>query len=125
VSNPNPNPKVYFKWENSDSAADFLQILQLSTPGGSVLGWIDKNGIPQGSLAVTSSAISFSNAEVLTVSGVTGTLAQTPNNNIFFIIKNGQVLSPTIDYTLSGATVTFVVAQQTGDKYAAYYSYIP
>ena len=38
-----------------NSTDDFLQVA--SSQGGTVFGWIDSNGIPQGSLAASSSGI--------------------------------------------------------------------
>src|SRR5208282_1337426 len=47
-----PAGKSHVKWDNSNGAADYLQLVQT---GGVVVGWIDSGGTPRGSLAQTSS----------------------------------------------------------------------
>jgi hypothetical protein len=42
-----PSKKTYFKWDKSSPADDFLQ---LTMPGGGVVGWIDGAGLLSGSL---------------------------------------------------------------------------
>jgi len=52
------------------------------------------------------------------------TLANTPITGSVHLYKNGQLLSPTTDYTISGSTITMVIAPTSTphlDKLLAYY----
>lgn len=53
----------------------------------------------------------------------TATLTSTPYNSTVFICLNGQVLTPTMDYTVSGTTVTFttVIPFDADDVIIAFY----
>jgi len=54
------------------------------------------------------------------------TLAHTPNPAASLcLFLNGQLLTLTEDYTLSGATITFIVAPDSGDKIRASYTVDP
>ena len=123
MSNNNPNPKAYLRWDNSDIAADFLQISNPSNQGGSVLGWIDENGELQGSLAVGGFGTVFSSSEVINVTGNTGALANTPTGTFLMLTKNGQVLINGVDYTIAGNVITYTISALGSDIFGAWYSY--
>ena len=56
------------------------------------------------------------------LTGTTLTLLNTPI--LFkFLFKNGVLINPTDDYTISGATITLVVARLSTDKYTSNYKY--
>ena len=66
----------------------------------------------------------FSSSEIVTISSTTGTLAHTPDNDFFLFERNGIVqVAGGVDYTLSGSTITLVVAQTGSDVFVAWYSY--
>lgn len=62
-----------------------------------------------------------------TVNGVNAifTLANTPINSSLMLLVNGQVQTSPENYTISGATITFVAGQipQTGQILKAFYAY--
>jgi len=58
--------------------------------------------------------------EVVDGSGTTWTLAHTPTTNTLALYANGQRLTPTIDYSLSGAIITTVSSWVTGTILADY-----
>lgn len=70
--------------------------------------------------AITNRAIV---GEVVSFSGVTGTLAQTPVVGSFALYRGGVRLSETEDYTRSGVTITLNSAAVSGEVFAADYSY--
>ena len=51
------------------------------------------------------------------------TLANTPVSGTLRVYQNGQRITLTTDYTLSGTTITFVTAPETGDILRADYEY--
>lgn len=82
-----PSGKSHVKWDNSNGAADFLQLIQ---SGGSILGWIDSNGIPQGALAIGGGAPPSS------FSGITG-----GTNTGALVVGSGGSLSATGSGTIT------------------------
>lgn len=72
-----PSGNSHVKWDNSNGAADYLQLVK---SGGAIVGWIDSNGIPQGSLASSGSSSAFS--------GITG-----GTNTNALVIGSGGSLS--------------------------------
>jgi hypothetical protein len=88
------------------------------TTNGSQLSWI-----------ATSGAVNFADDEVPsgTVNGVNTifTLAHTPTAGTLLLFLNGvkQKAGVGNHYTISGATITFVTAPETGDDLSAYYRY--
>jgi len=57
-------------------------------------------------------------------SNVTFTLAQTPLvNAAVLVFLDGSLQKQTVDYTLSGSTITFAIAPATGQSIAAFYQY--
>ncbi len=65
-----PSKRAYEKWQNGDTADDFLQLTQ---PNGSVPGWIDGTGTPQGTLATGSGSGTVHTDTTLTGDGSSGT----------------------------------------------------
>ena len=59
--------------------------------------------------------------QVVTASGTAITLPSNPVVNTFKLFKNGQLLTPTTDYTRSQTAVTLVVAASADDVYVADY----
>jgi hypothetical protein len=79
-------------------------------------------------MAGTGSATNFTDGETPggTINGtnLTFTLASAPNpSNSLRLFRNGLLLAPGAEYTLSGSSITFVTARtpQTADSLAAYY----
>lgn len=58
--------------------------------------------------------------EVVAGSGTSWTLAHTPNSAGIQLYANGQRLTPTTDYTLSGAIITTVLSWSAGTLLADY-----
>lgn len=58
--------------------------------------------------------------EVVSGSGTTWTLANTPLTGTLALYANGQRLTPTVDYSLSGATITTVLGWDAGTLLADY-----
>jgi len=59
--------------------------------------------------------------EVVSGSGTTWTLAHTPLSGTLALYANGQRLTPTTDYSLSGATITTVLSWDAGSILADYF----
>lgn len=57
-----------------------------------------------------SSSLNFATNEVVAGSATTFTLAHTPTLGTQSIFGNGQLLTPTTDYTIAGAVVTTVLS---------------
>lgn len=55
------------------------------------------------------------------IAAATWTLTGTPVEALLMIWKNGLLLTPTTDYTVAGAVVTFGVPLIVGDKVTALY----
>lgn len=58
--------------------------------------------------------------EVVSGSGTSWTLANTPNSAGIQLYANGQRLTPTVDYTLTGANITTVLSWSAGTLLADY-----
>jgi len=58
--------------------------------------------------------------EVVSGSGTSWTLAHTPTTGTLALYANGQRLTPTVDYSLSGANITTVLAWSAGTLLADY-----
>jgi len=58
--------------------------------------------------------------EVVSGSGTSWTLAHTPLTDTLKLYANGQRLTPTVDYTLVGTTITTVTSWATGTLLADY-----
>ena len=90
-------------------------ILTTSSTVGYV--WTATNTAGAGNWAAAASPVSFSYNEIPsgTINGtnVTFTLAHTPTSGTVRLFKNGQLLTPTTDYTVSSGVVTMVVAPTT------------
>jgi hypothetical protein len=71
--------------------------------GGIALEWME----------TPSGAVDYSNT--------TFTLAHVPKSNSLLFFINGQLLSPTEDYTISGSTITVNTAPPTGSIIRATY----
>lgn len=67
-----------------------------------------------GTLALTSQLTVFIDNEVVSGSGTTFTLANTPIVGSEHVFGQGQRLYPTTDYTISGAVITTVQSWNTG-----------
>lgn len=59
--------------------------------------------------------------EVVSGSGTSWTLAHTPVSGTLLLYANGQRLTPTTDYSLSGATITTVTSWASGTLLADYF----
>lgn len=59
-------------------------------------------------------------SEVVSGSGTSWTLANTPNAGTLLLYANGQRLAVTTDYTLSGATITTLTSWALGTLLADY-----
>lgn len=59
--------------------------------------------------------------EVVAGSGTAWTLAHTPTTGTLMLYANGQRLTPTVDYSLSGADVTTVTSWVAGTILADYF----
>jgi len=59
--------------------------------------------------------------EVVSGSGTSWTLAHTPTTDTLMLYANGQRLTPTVDYSLSGADITTVTSWATGTLLADYF----
>lgn len=79
----------------------------VTIPGGGTSFTIVKNETPSGT--VDGSTVDF-------------TLAHTPLNGIELIL-NGATLKPGVDYTLTGATITFVIPPAPGSLIICHYEY--
>lgn len=123
-----PNISAMFKWVNNffpgakGGSQDFLQLIRESD--GTILGWIDENGIPKGSLA-SSGGADWANEENVTFSGFTGNIAFPPNGQFFMLVKNGQILFNGIGYTMVGQTITLLgfPADPSNDDFRAWYTF--
>lgn len=99
----NPNAAAMFKWSNNfapgvpNGSQDFLQLIRQSD--GAVLGYIDPNGVPQGSLAVGGSS-SSAGARVLQGSA---------NESPYVIASSGPSTFVDIDATNLKTTITVPV----------------
>lgn len=58
--------------------------------------------------------------EVVSGSANTFTLAHTPITGLYAVYANGQRLTPTVDYSISGAVITTVDSWSTGTVLADY-----
>jgi len=56
-------------------------------------------------------------------SNTTFTLANTPTAGTVLIYRNGLLQVPSVDYTISGSTITYLYAPSTGDVLRGQYSY--
>ena len=79
-----------------NSTDDFLQVA--SSQGGTVFGWIDSNGIPQGSLAASSSGIGGSIAATQIAVG-TGSNTIGGSSNLTYISGTGVLSSAVFNAT--------------------------
>lgn len=93
---------------------------------------VDGSSAPCGGVGDGSSNIAYSDAETpvgaVNGSNPTFTLAFTPAPSLSLILYvNGLYMSPNVDYTLSGGTITFLAPSvpQTGDLLTASYRYSP
>ena len=59
--------------------------------------------------------------EVVSGSGTAWTLAHTPTTDTLMLYANGQRLTPTVDYSLSGTAITTVTSWATGTLLADYF----
>lgn len=90
-------------------------------------GWqvLDQNGGITASL--TTISVNFVVNEIpsgtINSSNVTFTLAHTPTVNSEMVYYNGQLQRPITDYTISGGTITFVTAPETGSSIYVSYRY--
>lgn len=75
-----------------------------------------------GALLVSSSSggNTFVYNEVVAGSGTSWTLAHAPATGLYAIYANGQRLTPTVDYTISGADITTVLSWDAGTVLADY-----
>lgn len=100
---------------SSLSGAELLEILQ---------GGVNKKGTILDLIALAGTS-SFVDQEVPTglinSSNVTYTLANTPIAGSVHVYLNGIRMKTTGDYSISGTTITFVSAPQTGDTLIADY----
>jgi hypothetical protein len=103
-----PNISSLFKWANNffpgskNQSQDFLQCVRQSD--GEILGWIDENGIPRGSLAVPPG-------------GVLGPLSSTDGDFAQFSGSSGQViedngLSLSTDGTMAADSDALIPSQK-------------
>lgn len=84
-----------------------------------VLPWAD----PNTHRLLTSgggSSTTFVDNEVVSGSGTSWTLANVPTLGSEHIYANGQRLTPTVDYTISGADITTVLSWSAGTILADY-----
>ena len=58
--------------------------------------------------------------EVVSGSGTTFTLANTPKSGLLTVFERGQKILPTTGYTIAGAVITTVDTLSAGDIYADY-----
>jgi len=102
---------VALKDANSVASA----IFESSTQAGVILrGQIDP---ATGRILVTNSGGSGNNFvynEVASGSGTSFTIAHTPITGLYAVYANGQRLIPTVDFTLSGTTITTVSSWSSG-----------
>lgn len=66
-----------------------------------------------GGLATTNFVFNEVPSGTINGTNVTFTLANTPTSGKVTLYKNGLLLTPTTDYTISGSTITYVVAPNT------------
>lgn len=74
-------------------------------------------------LVPPSTGSSFSDAEVPSGSGATFNLAHVPFGSSLQLFRNGLVQKTGVDFTLSGATITFTTAPSADDLLQAWYRY--
>jgi hypothetical protein len=66
----------------------------------------------------------FSNNEVVTFSGTTGTLAFAPNGNFIQGFRNGVAMNAGVDFTRVGAVITLAIAAVSGvDSFVFWYTH--
>lgn len=71
-------------------------------------------------IPATPGSVTFVDNEVVAGSVSTFTLANTPIVGSVHVYANGQRLTPTVDYTISGATITTVLVWDAGTVLADY-----
>lgn len=59
--------------------------------------------------------------EVVSGSGTSWTLANTPTTGTLLLYANGQRLTPIVDYSITGATITTVLSWSAGTLLADYF----
>jgi hypothetical protein len=100
-----------------DISASYVGQTSITTLGTIATGSIPYSLITGAPAALTSSNFVFGEVPSGTVnsSNVTFTLANTPTSGTVRIFQNGLRDKITIDYTISGSTITFTTAPSTGD----------
>lgn len=87
--------------------------------GVSILA-VNNNTTKQVDVTITAGVGSVVRNEVVSGSGTFWTLANTPIANSLQLYANGQRLTPTVDYSISGATITTVLSWSAGTVLADY-----
>lgn len=79
---------------------------------------------PVGSQGIPGTGARFSSAFTGAIDGVNTafTMTNTPSNALFLCFLNG-LLQGSNDFSLSGSTVTFIIAPFTGDTLQFFYTY--
>jgi hypothetical protein len=81
-------------------------------------GFIDNTMLP------TSAKMNFADSEAVTFASGSATLAHAPSPSLSLIlVVNGVTWQQTVDYTISGATLTAVQTVPTGANVYAWYRY--
>lgn len=96
------------------------QLAQSGATTGQVLAW---NGTDWAPSSVAASTSFWQDSLTATATATAMTLGASPVTKSLIVWKNGHVLRPGTDYTLSGATVTFASTLATSDQIVTQYSY--
>jgi len=92
------------KWQNNGTA-DYLQLV---SPGGTVIGWIDENGVLQGTLTNASTSVTTNSS--LTGNGTSSSPLSVVSNNVVQATQYGVLANVKVSYqaawTSSSTTVT-------------------
>lgn len=96
------------------------QLAQSGATTGQVPTW---NGTEWAPATPSSGVANWQDSLTATGSAPSMTLGASPVTKSLIVWKNGQVMRPGTDYTLSGATVTFAAALASGDQIVTQYEY--